>query len=51
MGYDLPKIPTNPRCSDHPTKSGRAKIFRPLLRQVIWSLDFRASPYTHLFTN
>jgi len=26
MGYDLPKIPTNPRCSDHPTKSGRAKI-------------------------
>jgi len=24
MGYDLPKIPTNPRCSDHPTKSGRA---------------------------
>jgi len=26
MGYVLPKIPTNPRCSDHPTKSGRAKI-------------------------
>jgi len=24
MGYDLPKISTNPRCSDHPTKSGRA---------------------------
>ena len=29
MGYDLPKIPTNPRCSDHPTKSGRADLYGP----------------------
>jgi len=27
MGYHLPEIPTNPRCSDHPTKSGRAFFF------------------------
>jgi len=26
MDYDLPKIPANPRCSDHPTKSGRAIV-------------------------
>jgi len=35
MGYDSPKIPANPRCSDHPTKSGRAK-----LSSVIWVFQY-----------
>jgi len=37
MDYELTKVPTNPRCSDHPMKSERAIIIKyPRSKAVVF---------------